>query len=62
MTTTFGAMLRLWRLSRRQTVRQVALEIGIGSATLSRIERGGPCEVETWLKLQRWLFATAGEE
>lgn len=50
-------MLFLQRSVDRRTLRDVAKEIGIGHATLLRIEQGKAFDVETWMKVQRWLLA-----
>ena len=36
-------------------VREVAEEIGVSSATLSRVERGNLPDIETFTKICRWL-------
>ena len=36
-------------------VRKAAIEVGIGSATLSRIENGKVPDLETFAKICRWL-------
>ena len=58
MSHRLGAMLRLWLASRRLTFRTAAKQIGTSSATLNRICAGKPCDMETWLKVQTWLFAS----
>jgi len=42
-------------------VREVAREIGISPATLSRVERGFLPDVETFGKICRWLAVDPGE-
>lgn len=42
-------------------LRDVAAEIGISSATLSRIEAGKQPDLETFSKLCKWLNLDAGE-
>ena len=54
-TTPLGEMLLLYRTVHRQTLRDLAPEIGIGHATLMRIETGKQCDVPTFLKLIAWL-------
>ena len=56
-TTRVAEMLRLWRATRRLTVREAAAEIGTSYATLSRIERGHAMDLATWRKLETWLLA-----
>lgn len=59
MTTAsrLGRLLRLYRTVHDLTVRELAPQIGISIATLSRIERGHAMDVPTWLKVQHWLLA-----
>ena len=54
--TRLGELLRIYRTLRNLTVRDVAADIGIGHATLSRIERGEAFDVPTMLKLWAWLL------
>ena len=51
-----GEMLRLYRVTRRLTLRQLAPEIGIGHATLMRIESGKAFDANTMLKLWMWML------
>lgn len=53
--TPLGRMLRLYRANTEQSVRDLGPEIGISIATLSRIERGGECDLDTFLKLCMWM-------
>jgi transcriptional regulator with XRE-family HTH domain len=48
-------MLRLYRTVRGQSLRDVAVDIGIGHATLMRIEHGQTFDVATWFKVWAWL-------
>lgn len=57
MSTRLGAMLRLYRTVGGQTLREVAPQIGIGHATLMRIEQGKAMDVDTLLRLWAWLLA-----
>jgi hypothetical protein len=57
--TQFGAMLRLWRETQGLSLRDVERFCGIDHCTLQRLEKGGQCDVRSWLKLQRWLFGPA---
>ncbi len=54
--TRLGAMLRLARMVKQQSLRDVAAEIGIGHATLMRIEAGQSFDADTLLKLWHWLL------
>jgi transcriptional regulator with XRE-family HTH domain len=56
-TTQFGEMLALYRTARKWTVRDLAPQIGISSATLSRIERGQTMDAETLLKVWTWMLS-----
>jgi len=51
-----GKILRDWRTSNQVGIRTIAKEIGVGHATLSRIERGKPVDGQTLMKLIRYLF------
>ncbi|SRR2546427_10835905 len=44
-----------------QGIREIAKEIGISPATLSRIERGKVPDLETFSKICRWLKVDPGE-
>lgn len=52
-----GMLLKKWRLVNELSIRQVAEEVGIGAATLYKIETGKPIDATTQLKLFNWLFA-----
>lgn len=54
--TNLGAMLRLWRTVNDRSLRDVAKDIGIGHATLMRIEHGEMFDAATMLKLWTWLL------
>lgn len=54
--TRFGEMLRLYRTVRQLSLRDVAPAIGIGHATLMRIETGEAFDADTLLKLWTWLL------
>jgi transcriptional regulator with XRE-family HTH domain len=55
MSTRLGKMLHLYRSVREQTLREVAAEIGIGHATLMRIEHGEVFDMETFWGQRRHL-------
>ncbi len=55
--TRLGEMLRLYRTVRGWSLREVAPQIGIGHATLMRIEAGYALDADTLLKLWTWLLA-----
>jgi len=56
LRSTLGRLLRLHRNVNDVGLRELAREIGISHATLSRIERGYMMDVATWLKVQAWLL------
>lgn len=53
----FGEVLRTWRRVKDCGLRQVAKDIGISAATLSRVERGEYMEVRTLILILNWLMA-----
>lgn len=55
--TPLGEMLTLYRSVHQFTVRDLALIIDISYSTLSRVERGGVCDVATLLRLLAWMSA-----
>lgn len=57
--TNLGDALRLVRTIREQSQRQLAPEIGIGHATLHRIERGQDIDADTLMKVMNWLMKKA---
>jgi transcriptional regulator with XRE-family HTH domain len=61
--TRLGEMLRLYRTVNRETLREVAPQIGISTPTLMRIETGQPgLDAETLLKLWAWLLGPHGAD
>lgn len=54
-----GERLRKQRAERG--IREVAGEIGVSAATLSRVERGNVPDLDTFGKLCRWLRVDPGE-
>lgn len=59
--TRLGDMLQLYRtVRRRQSLRELAPEIGISAATLARVETGQAFDVDTLLALGRWLLTEDG--
>ncbi len=54
--THLGEMLRLYRTVRGLSLREIAPQIGIGHATLMRIETGRAFDAETLLKLWTWML------
>jgi hypothetical protein len=51
-----GEMLRLYRVTRRLSLRDLTPQIGISSATLCRIEAGKALDAGTMLKLWTWML------
>lgn len=45
-----------WRRIKDKGIREVAKDIGISAATLSRIERGENCDGQTLAKIICWLL------
>ena len=56
-----GRLLVLYRSLRQIGVRELATEIEISAATISRIERGHAMDADTLLKVWQWLLAGAEE-
>ena len=54
--TRFGEMFRLYRTVRNLSLRELAPQIGIGHATLMRIETGQTFDADTLLKLWTWML------
>jgi transcriptional regulator with XRE-family HTH domain len=48
-------MVRIYRTMRMLSLRDLSAETKIGHATLMRIEHGQAFDVETFLKLWKWL-------
>lgn len=57
-TSNLGAVLRRWRLVEDLELREVASQIGIGAATLMRIEHGHSFDAATMMKVWVWLMTT----
>jgi transcriptional regulator with XRE-family HTH domain len=54
--TRLGEMFRLYRTVRGLSLRDIAPKIGIGHATLMRIETGQAFDADTLLKLWAWML------
>ena len=54
--THLGEALRLYRLTRRFTLRQLSEEIGIAASTLRRIEGGQSFDAATLMRIWTWLL------
>jgi len=52
--------LKLIRTVEGLSLRDLAKEIGVSSATLSRIERGLPCDMASFGRVFVWLLNTDG--
>lgn len=52
-----GKVLADYRYANHQGVRGLAAEIGVSSATLSRIENDHACDGAALVKIMAWLFA-----
>lgn len=55
-----GRLLILYRATRGIGVREMAAEIGLSAATVSRIERGHAMDADTLLKMWAWLNTEEG--
>lgn len=53
-----GCVIADYRWANRIGVRDLAKEIGVSPATLSRIENGGECDGKVLIKILAWLFAS----
>ena len=60
--TKLGEMLRLYRTVRGFSLRDLSPSIGIGYATLMRIETGQSMDAETLMKLWTWLLTSETEK
>lgn len=54
-----GKVLKKWRSKRG--LREVARDMGVSAATLSRIEMGRRPSLETFSKICKWLCVNSGE-
>lgn len=52
-----GTVIRKYRVTSELTLREVGQEIGIGAATLMRLEQGRDMDSRTMAKILAWLFA-----
>lgn len=52
-----GRVIKVYRLHSELTMRELADEIGIGPATLMRIEHGQSPDGDTLVKVLSWLTA-----
>jgi plasmid maintenance system antidote protein VapI len=55
-TTNLGAMLRTFMAMERWSMRTLAPEIGVSSATLHRICAGYDMDADTLLKVINWMM------
>jgi len=51
-----GKVLRQWRTMEEKSIRVAAKEIGIGTASLVRIEHGKACGADTLANVLYWLI------
>lgn len=58
MTMRLGVVIRKFRVMSEKPLRDTAKEIGIGAATLMRLEQGRGVDGDTLAKVLAWLFAT----
>lgn len=59
-TPMVGRLLRLYRSVNEIGCLELARDLGISHATLSRVERGHAMDLDTWLKVQSWLLRKDG--
>lgn len=57
-----GKIIRKYRVTSELTLREVGKEIGIGPATLMRLEQGRDPDGVTLAKVLAWLFQDAGKK
>lgn len=50
-----GLFMKRWRSSHDTPLRELAKQLGISAATLSRIEQGKQCDATTLMKIFNWL-------
>ncbi len=53
-----GQLLKFYMAMREISVRELAEDIGISAATISRITRGEVCDLATHLKITKWLWGS----
>lgn len=51
-------LLKAYRIHYELNMRTMAKELGVSTATISRIENGKNIDADTLLKLINWLFET----
>lgn len=51
-------MLKLYRNTHGVSIRECSKEIGVSTATLSRIENGKDCDMKSLFKLLEWMMRT----
>ena len=59
--SSIGSLLKEKRDSKNQGIREASKEIGISSATLSRIENGKLPDLESFSKICKWLHINPAE-
>lgn len=52
-----GKLIRLYRVANNISIREMAVKLGMSTATLSRIENGKPCDQQHMVGLICWLFS-----
>jgi transcriptional regulator with XRE-family HTH domain len=50
-------LIKIWRKFHDLSQREMAIRLGIPFQTLSRIEKGDPMGLETYLAIERWMRA-----
>lgn len=52
-----GELVRLYRLTKSKTMRDVAEEIGISAPSVMRLEQGRELDAGTFVKVLSWLVS-----
>jgi transcriptional regulator with XRE-family HTH domain len=55
-----GQVIRRYRVTSELSLREIGKEIGIGAATLMRLEQGRDPDGQTLAKVLAWLFSDGG--
>ena len=54
--TKIGQLLKIYMAWRCVGVRELAGDIGVSTATVSRLTRGEKADLETYFKINKWLW------
>ena len=53
----FAQDISFCRRLKKESLRETGIQIGVSAATLSRIERGEKPDIDTFMRILRWLGA-----